>query len=357
MKLITITIGFVIVTMCCFHAVRGQETGKGMVFNEHVIDALKQYINLKNPINVFEYVFDNLASEITIYPTENYYYFEFNASGNKLKGNLALFADTRDQGLLNFSYEAVSIYNDKDSSGTDVVMTLSQQHGVTISKVTDFRYVIAFKDKSVVVNLNNQGFTPPPETHLMSREIYVGPSFDESGLKFYLVYNNEFNHLFWILNEENHVPENFLSYNQDILIGKRTEFAFFNDTIYHRKILFGVKKENVEMNNWYDGPFDQLPDNFIQTGQVTLKDYLEYYDPSCKGKIDEYGHFIEQPGYRIAISSYVLYTRRTELIKVMMACKNSSKTHSEFLFHLTTERELDGAALSSESLLTRSVNY
>ncbi|MBL7113525.1 MAG: hypothetical protein ISS19_16425 [Bacteroidales bacterium] len=354
MRFIARIIGVVIVAWSCTCAVFGQEVKNDIVFNEHVIDALNQTIDLKDPLKVFEYVFDNLSSEITIYPTENYYYFEFNDSGNKLKGNLALFADTRDQGLLNFSYEAASIYNDKDSSGTDVVMTLSQQHGIIISKVTDFRYIITFKNRSVLVKLNDLGFTPPTETNLMPQEVYVGPSFDESGLKFYLVYNTEFNHLFWVLNEENDVPENFLIYNKDILIGKRTEFAFFNDTIYHRKVLFGVKKENVDLNNWYDGPFDQLPDNFIKTGQVTLKDYLEYYDPSCKGKIDEYGHFSGRPGYRIAISSYIIYAHRTELIKVMMACKNSSETPSEFLFHLTTEREFDGAALSSQSQLTRS---
>lgn len=317
-------------------------------FNEQMINALKHSINFKNPLDVFEYVFTNLNVEITIYPTENYYYFEFTASGRRMKGNLALFANTRDKGLLNFSYEEATEYLKSDSLSIDVAVTLSISDGVLVSKLSDFKYTINFKDRTVLVNLNDKGFLPSPNDHLMPCEIYVGPSFDESGLKFYLIFNKEYKHLYWVLNEADFVPETFILYTDEILIGKRTEFAFYRDTLMKRKVLFGVKFENVYKNNWYDGPFDQLPDNFIKTGQVALKQYLEEYDPTCKGKIDEYGHEIGKDDYRVAVSSYLIYKNRTDLIKIMLACKNSSKSHSEFLKNLTAQREFNQEKTDTE---------
>jgi len=28
-------------------------------------------------------------------------------------------------------------------------------------------------------------------------------------------------------------------------------------------------------NNWYDGPFDQMPDNYVYLGQIEVQKYLE----------------------------------------------------------------------------------
>jgi hypothetical protein len=47
-------------------------------------------------------------------------------------------------------------------------------------------------------------------------------------------------------------------------MGKRTGFAFYQDGLRHRKILVGVYEANYRLNTYFDGPFDQLPDNFIE---------------------------------------------------------------------------------------------
>ena len=49
---------------------------------------------LDDPKEVFARVFEQLESEVIVYPTENYYYFSFFANGRKYSGNLRLHPQT-----------------------------------------------------------------------------------------------------------------------------------------------------------------------------------------------------------------------------------------------------------------------
>ena len=69
-----------------------------------------------------------------------------------------------------------------------------------------------------------------------------------------------------------------------ILIGRRTGFAFYRDHQLDRKILIGAFESNSRLNNYFDGPFDQLPENFIE-GEALRQAMIEA-DPSVKGQID-----------------------------------------------------------------------
>src|SRR6202008_2567057 len=95
-----------------------------------------------------------------------------------------------------------------------------------------------------------------------------------------------------------------------ILVGKRTGFAFYRDHLRDRKILIGAYKPNMLTNTWFDGPFDQLPDNFIQ-GEA-LRDAFVANDPGLKGRIDRFGAF---PGgeERMAIDPYLPYSAVSDL--------------------------------------------
>ena len=62
---------------------------------------------------------------------------------------------------------------------------------------------------------------------------------------------------------------------------------YYRDHRLDRKILIGVYEENVRVNNYFDGPFDQLPDNFIE-GE-TLRNAILKVQPNLKGKIDRFG--------------------------------------------------------------------
>jgi hypothetical protein len=93
-----------------------------------------------------------------------------------------------------------------------------------------------------------------------------------------------------------------------IQIGKRTGFAFYRDR--NRKILIGVDERQSWLNTYFDGPFDQLPDNFIE-GE-TLRDAIVAADPSAKGRIDRLGHFADGSG-RYLIHPYLPYRQIGDL--------------------------------------------
>lgn len=95
------------------------------------------------------------------------------------------------------------------------------------------------------------------------------------------------------------------------MIGKRTGFAFYRDHKRDRKILIGVYEPNAMLNNYYDGPFDQLPDNFIEGEE--LHDAIVASDPNAKGKIGRLGHYPDHES-RYSIQPYMLYRKTHELL-------------------------------------------
>ena len=94
-----------------------------------------------------------------------------------------------------------------------------------------------------------------------------------------------------------------------IVIGRRTGFAFYRDHRLDRKILIGAFEGNTRVNNWFDGPFDQLPENFIEGED--LREAIIAADPSAKGQIDRLGHYSE--GGRALRSSAPTCTTRPKV--------------------------------------------
>jgi hypothetical protein len=93
-----------------------------------------------------------------------------------------------------------------------------------------------------------------------------------------------------------------------IVVGKRTGFAFY--PFDGRKVLVGVDARQSRLNTEFDGPFDQLPDNFIE-GEA-LRDAILAADPSIRGEIDRLGYFNDGSG-RSLIHPYMLYRHISDL--------------------------------------------
>lgn len=49
----------------------------------------------------------------------------------------------------------------------------------------------------------------PERIGLLKDEIFIGHTFDESGLKFFLVFKQKSNHFYWLLDDEEAMPESF----------------------------------------------------------------------------------------------------------------------------------------------------
>jgi hypothetical protein len=315
-----------------------QMTPTQLILNDRFIDAVNggAALDLADARQVFRLVFSSLPDEVVVYPSENYYYFVFSAQGKTFWGSIALFVEERDSGILNFGYaEKIDKFHQPCFPIKGGSAAFTARDGVALKKLNDFRYYVTFENKTRFFQLNQLILAPPKKARLTADETYVGPSFDESGLMFFLVYNQSEPHLYWLLDEDGYVAETFAPLGDDLVIGERTEFAFYLDRANQRKILVGVEGLNTLQNNWYDGPFDQLPDNHIRTGAIELKSFLEKAYPAARGRIDKYGNYLDSPGSRVAVAPYLVYFSRNDLLDTIEACKSAGLPPAKFYSCIT----------------------
>ncbi len=269
--------------------------------------------------SVFEYVLSQLPEDVKVYPTENYYYFRFHHQGVDYAGNIRLAASDRDDGIVHFAYFPAA--NAGVREGQMHYRPLAASDGVIVEKIDPLRYSVRFRDRRIRFALNDLSDVRPPGGLLNENETYLGPVYDESGIQFYLVFNRDLKLFHYVLNESGKVPEDFqpAAYTDRILIGRRTGFAVYRDGKKDRKILIGVLAANVAVNNYYDGPFDQLPDNFNKDDR--LREAIEESDPSVAGRLDQFGYFDTGEG-RYLIGPYMQYSQPQQLASFHLCATN-----------------------------------
>jgi len=263
-----------------------------------------------DPMAVLRFVLASLPDRVKVYPTENYYYFSFLAGGIRYAGNLRLAAAERDQGRVHFEY-----YQDRGGwsrEGVAHTLVLGAAEGVGVERLEPYAYRVSYADRSVVFALNDLSLHKPPAGLVGGDEKLLGPIFDESGIRFFLVYNTRLKLFHYVLDESEGVADAFFPAKRTnrIVIGRRTGFAFYRDRRLNRKILIGVFEANAELNTYFDGPFDQLPENFIQGEE--LREAIIDSDPVVAGQIDRLGNFLDGSG-RYLIQPYMLYRRESQL--------------------------------------------
>lgn len=281
--------------------------------NEAYIEAVttrSQTLAIDDPMAVFAYVLDSLPERVKVYPTENHYYFSFDLNGTRYAGNIKIDARLRAQCQVEFSY-----YEDRaawlpDTEGTGLALGASR--GVTVEQVEPLAYRVSYGKKSVVFALNDLSQVKPPAAALAPGDRFIGPVFDESAIRFFLVFNAKLKSFHYILDETAKPADVFVPApvgDGRILIGKRTGFAFYRDQRRDRKILIGVFHDNVVANNYLDGPFDQMPDNFIEGD--SYRQAILAVEPDLKGKINRYGSLSD--GARVAVAPYMEYRSPKDL--------------------------------------------
>jgi hypothetical protein len=259
---------------------------------------------------------------VKVYPTENYYYFGFMHNGIRYAGNIRLDASNRDDGKADFAYfeDAAQWYDDVPVKH----LLLDASRGVTVEKVETLVYRVSYRGKSVVFALNDLSHVKPPAGALGSDETFIGPIFDESAIRFFLVFNGKLKIFHYLLDETEAVAERFFSPKKTdrILVGKRTGFAFYRDHRLNRKILIGAFEGNMRANNYFDGPFDQLPDNFIE-GEA-LREAILKVRPQLKGAIDRFGG-APDGSIRFMIGPYLPYQAITDLEPIHVCAVRKQK--------------------------------
>jgi hypothetical protein len=283
----------------------------------------KTTLAIDDPMAVFAFVLNSLPDRVKVYPTENYYYFSFFHNGVKYAGNIRI--EPHDDGGqdVHFTYfeEETEWHQEVDLKH----IMLDASRDVTVDKLDKFNYRISYKGKSVQFALNDLSNVKPAETAMAPDETFIGPIFDESGLRFYLFFNPKLKDFLYVLDESQGVADGFdqAPKTDRILIGKHTGFAFYRDHRLNRKILIGVYEANMRLNTYFDGPFDQLPDAFVQ-GEA-LRNAILAVQPDLKGHIDRYGS-APNGEVRYMIGPYLPY-KDVDQLYAYHRCA-SSRTHA-----------------------------
>jgi hypothetical protein len=277
-----------------------------LMFHQKYIEEVnkKTKLEVENPMAVFEFVMNSLPERVTVYPSENYFYFKFIHNSQTYAGNIRLDTSDRDEQNVHFAYflEYALWWKSKDLT----YKKLTPADGIKLDKISPLSYRLTYKDKSVIFDISDLSKQKPPSGMVSRDEVFIGPTEDDSGIRFFLLFNQKLKLFLFVLNENEPVPDVFypVKVSSSITVGGRTGFAFYKDKKLDRKILIGVFEGNSMVNNYFDGPFDQLPDNFVQGDEMAKA--VVAIDPSLKGKVDRFG--ADPKGdERFAVNPYIYY--------------------------------------------------
>lgn len=300
--------------------------------NSFFDDGNASEVNLANIDSVFEYVWSNTPYYAIVYPTEMYYYYRIPDAN--LSGNLR-FTDI-EKGKLSFAFFSADDTRSFDSNND--YKLFDEKDGLLVGEVTNDRVKITYKGKSVIFELPHIQYDRPRNLKILSEEEVIAKIRDESGIVFYLFFNDKTNSFYYILDEESLVTEVLTKADGNIYLGERTQFAYYYDENMGRKILVGVSTDNIWENNYFDGPFDQVPPNL----EIREKLYKAYPYTQYMNGLDPNGNFLDWEGTRVAVSSYLDYDYPdiTELQKRINGCQTDLEP-SVFWSCLTHETKKD----------------
>jgi len=241
-----------------------------------------------NPAGVLSDLFRQIGPVAHVYPSENYYYFQFFRGGKSYSGDLRLGVDFRDKGQVQFiCYETYASWLEEDMRSS-VQRMLSSADGVIVRKAADLQYDVTFHGATVRFMLNKLDQTPD-NSILRMGEAFVGRCLDDSGIAFDLVYNKSQKAFYYVLDTKGSVRDAFVAVRSRVYIGKRTGFVFFEDAAPKRYVLIAVNTEEVYKNSPYDGPFDHLPENYY--GRIGFWHYVNDAFPQLIGKLTAGGTY------------------------------------------------------------------
>ena len=279
-----------------------------LLFNQKLVEGLtSESLDFIDVDAVFWHVFSRLPEEVVVYPSENYYYFILYTDRRQIWGNIRLAAGRRERGVLSFAY-----FEFKETPFvTEPRVTMSKfftdADGLLIKELDKFTFQVRYNDKVVVFHLHQLSQDPPESFRLGEDEIFVMRTFDESGYQFFLIFNEARNYFLWVLNEEETMSDILVPLEDDLLVGRKSGFAFWVDEAHdNRKVLVAIRGQSATRNDYYDGPFDQLADNYVDVTRVS--EYVVRASPSLRGHIDKFGYFTDRvrPS-RVSISPYYVY--------------------------------------------------
>jgi hypothetical protein len=280
---------------------------------------------------ILRYVFESVPPVAIVYPTEMYYYFSFPLRERMVAGNLR-FVDA-EQGILHIGYF------DKAAQSRSQHAALSKADGVVVQVVSQGSYRVTYRDREVLFILAQRSLRCGTSPKLLRTETCITGVLDDSGIPMELIYDGIHHAFFFVLNEAFPPIDPLVPIEgggNRYLYSRRTDFVFFNDVRERRKLLVAVAARNVYENNYFDGPFDQVPP------RLELKGKLEAAYPYLKSDpIDAHGNFLNREGQRVAISPYLDYQSLDEAVAELKSRERRGVLPAQKWAALTYESKRD----------------
>lgn len=300
----------------CAAAQSGLGRPQSVRLNETWIEAQQRGLDVSDVRAVFDFVFGQLPDTVDVWPTENYYYFMFTANGRDYSGNLRLHPEDREAGLIHFA-----IFDTADPSRFGHAL-LGEDDGVTVRRRGALIYEVSSGRQSVTFRLNAIDQTDPGAPLIVENETFVGRSFDESGLIFLLVFNEAANRFLWVLDRDQPASVPFAAMAPDLEVHVPSGFVFWRSPGEERRLLVGVDADQTARNTYFDGPFDQLPDNWL--AETQFREFAERWQPALAGRMNARGEFAGGEG-RLAVTPYMQYEQLSEVWHRVKACDGATE--------------------------------
>lgn len=287
-----------------------------------------QEINPDDPESVLAYVFSRFPKYAIVYPTETYYYYQIETQKINLSGNIRLL--DVDKGIIHMGY-----FDRERPRSQSFAKDFNETDGLIITKKSEGLYKIEYMGLTRIFRTPQYSKDLPDYYIHNPDEELVSPVYDESGIKFLLLFNNKTKSFKYVLDSRYKQSEELIKVDNSIYYANRTGFLFYNDE-KNRLILIGVSSYNILSNNYYDGPFDQVPP------RLEIKEKLNEAYPytTLYEGIDENGNFLIpwQSGSRVAISPYQNYYEVGKIVNYYKECLKE-KDGEEIIFCLTYEKK------------------
>lgn len=302
---------------------------------------LPHTISFQDPIPICRYIWNNLRNEVIVYPSERYYYYKLYRGRDKIYGNFRF--SSVENGTLYFA-----CYNGEDRSQIGIVTLDEETPDFSIKQIAPSTYRGTWLGKSVTFVLYQPPLLRDNTLRNAARKTYlfdvdeqiVTGLLDESGVAFILLYNNVTNAFYYCLDELLLCTPTLAPTQYDYLwLDPKSQFVFLEQKHDNRQryLLVGVNAENIMNNNYYDGPFDQVPPD------LDLKDMLmaSYPYVQYRGGIDSHGNFLALDAQRVAISPYMPYDTLGQLAKHVHDILQKAESPSQVASVVTYEPKRD----------------
>lgn len=255
------------------------------------------------PFDVLGFVLKSSPPDPVVYPSEGYYYFKFFSGERLISGNLRF--SEADRGLVSLGFF--------DELDRGFLRTAFLKDGVNAEvRASPESVLVRFRGTEREFRIDNSWKLPVDagSGDLEDGETLVSGILDESGYRFALIYNQaERQFAYLASNVGQPEPVQAFSVGRELRfeVGLHSRYIFLcceGPRGRPRRILAGVFMPHVIANNFFDGPFDQVPPDLM------IRSKLEEAYPYVKlrGGIDEHGNFLALAASRVAISPYTQYS-------------------------------------------------